>query len=186
MQLSRLPSPAAGRDLSVMTAVARVPMCDGRVPAFVSRLSVRQTPSRSVGRSLFLSRPPRRIPKPPTPNQMLEPFGPLLLRTKSLRRLMPCLGMGSHFTTTMIIDSNSGSNTTSSSLNHDSDDDRAAPVFVERRYRLRVGLAHREAFHCRWRWCFVGDGAVWMGVYFALLGMEGEKQAPLLATTNKH
>ena len=160
MRLSRLLSPAAGRDLSVKTAVARVPMCAGRVPAFVFRLSVRQTPSRSVGRSLFLSRPPRQNPTPPTPNQMLEPFGPLLVRTKSLRFLMPCLGMGSHFTTIMIIDSSLGSTTTSSCLTHDPDDDRAAPVFVERRYRLRVGLARREAFQCRWRWCFVGDGTV--------------------------
>ena len=117
---------------------------------------------------------------------MLEPFTPLLVRTKPLRFVMLCLGMGSHFTTIMILESNSGSITTSSCLTHAPDGDRAAPVFfVGRRYRLRVGLASREAFFCRWRWCFVGDGAVWMGVYFALLGMEGEKQAPLLATTTK-
>ena len=52
---------------------------------------------------------------------------------------------------------------------------------------MRAAKRSTVGAHCRWRWCFVGGGAVWMmGVYFVLLGMEGENQAPLLATIKKY
>ena len=57
---------------------------------------------------------------------------------------------------------------TSSCLTYGPGDDPAAPVFVDRRCRLRVGFTRREALHHKWRWCLIGAGAVWISVYFEL------------------
>ena len=159
MRLSRLPSPAAGRDLSIKTADCgrEGTQSAGRVPAYVPRLSVRQTPSRSVARSLVSLSIPSTKPhtsdaQPNVGCWNLSAFGPLVVRTKPLRLLMPCLGMGSYYTTIMIIDPHSGSATTSSCLTHDPDDDPAAcggvtgPLFRDGRGALRRVLCKTGLF----------------------------------------
>ena len=115
-----------------------VPSRAARAFMLVLRLPVRHSPSRSFGRSGFpLHHLDDKAPHLTTPDRMLEPFGPLLVSTKSPRLLVPCLGVNVGIPLqSRPPDSNSGSITDLLFPYLQPDDSPAAPVFVELRYRL--------------------------------------------------